>query len=92
MLTTPVKVRKLARSCQCPKTPVKQIEGRGRSRPYFLFIFFENNLNHFIHFQLQNNAPHALKLLGKIIPVPLKYLIFAMQNSSCGTPHGSDFL
>jgi hypothetical protein len=30
--------------------------------------------------------------LGKIIPVPLKYLIFAMQNSSCGTPHGSDFL
>jgi hypothetical protein len=29
--------------------------------------------------------------LGKIIPVPLKYLIFAMQNSSCGTPHGSDF-
>jgi hypothetical protein len=61
-------------------------------------IFVENNLlSHFIHFQLQNNAPYALKLhlmkanLGQIIPVPLKYLIFAMQNSSCGTPHGSDF-
>jgi hypothetical protein len=27
--------------------------------------------------------------LGKIIPVPLKYLIFTMQNSSCWTPHGS---
>jgi hypothetical protein len=26
---------------------------------------------------------------GKIIPVLLKYLIFAMQNSSYGTPHGS---
>jgi hypothetical protein len=54
--------------------------------------------SHFIHFQLQNNAPicpqitSKVKLtLGKIIPVPLKYLIFAMQNkSSCGTPHGSD--
>jgi hypothetical protein len=23
---------------------------------------FLNNLNHFIHFQLQNNAPYALKL------------------------------
>jgi hypothetical protein len=30
--------------------------------------------------------------LGKIIPVGLKYLIYAMQNSLCGTPqaHGSD--
>jgi hypothetical protein len=29
---------------------------------------------------------------GKIIPVALKYLIFATQNSPCGTPqaHGSD--
>jgi hypothetical protein len=29
--------------------------------------------------------------LGKIIPVTLKYLIYAMQNSPCGTPqaHGS---
>jgi hypothetical protein len=25
-----------------------------------------------------------------MIPVPLKYLIFAMQNSSCGTPHNLD--
>jgi hypothetical protein len=30
--------------------------------------------------------------LGKIIPVALKYVIYAMQNSRCGTPqaHGSD--
>jgi hypothetical protein len=30
--------------------------------------------------------------LGKIIPVALKYLIYAMPNSPCGTPqaHGSD--
>jgi hypothetical protein len=30
--------------------------------------------------------------LGKIIPVALKYLIYAMQNSLCGTPqaHRSD--
>jgi hypothetical protein len=30
--------------------------------------------------------------LGKIIPVALKYLIYDMQNSPCGTPqaHGSD--
>jgi hypothetical protein len=31
--------------------------------------------------------------LGKIIPFALKYLIYAMQNSPCGTPpqaHGSD--
>jgi hypothetical protein len=27
--------------------------------------FVENNLNHFIHFQLQNNAPYALKLYLK---------------------------
>jgi hypothetical protein len=31
-------------------------------------------------------------ILGKIIPVALKYLIYAMQNSPCGTPqaHRSD--
>jgi hypothetical protein len=30
--------------------------------------------------------------LGKIIPVAMKYLIYAMQNSPCETPqaHGSD--
>jgi hypothetical protein len=30
--------------------------------------------------------------LGKIIPVALKYIIYAMQNSPCGTPqaHRSD--
>jgi hypothetical protein len=30
--------------------------------------------------------------LGKIIPVALKYLIYAMQNSPCGTPqaHGNE--
>jgi hypothetical protein len=47
--------------------PVKKIEGRGRSRPCkknkILIFFVENNLlSHFIHFQLQNNAPYALKL------------------------------
>jgi hypothetical protein len=54
---------------------------------------------HFIHFQLQNIAPclqipsNIKETLGKIIPVALKYLIFAMQNSPCGTPqaHRSDF-
>jgi hypothetical protein len=30
--------------------------------------------------------------LGKIIPVPLKYLIFAMQNSFCGHRTGVIFL
>jgi hypothetical protein len=39
-----------------PKNPRKTILGRGR------FFFFLNNLSHFIHFQLQNNAPYALKL------------------------------
>jgi hypothetical protein len=41
---------------------------------------------HFIHFQLQNIAPICLQVpsnLGKIIPVALKYLIYAMQNSPC---------
>jgi hypothetical protein len=60
-----VKVRKWARSRQRPKTPVKKLEGRGRSRPKKRKekTFVENNLlNHFIHFQLQNNSPYALKL------------------------------
>jgi hypothetical protein len=53
-------------------------------------------LNPFIHFQLQNNAliclPSKIKVyLAKIIPVALKYQIFAMQNSPRGTPHRSDF-
>jgi hypothetical protein len=67
-----------------------------RARKNFFFCF-ENN--HFIHFQLQNNAPICLQILskvkltlGNIIPVALKYLIFTMQNSSGGTPHRSDFL
>jgi hypothetical protein len=41
---------------------------------------------------LPSNYIEGKANLGKIIPVPLKYLIFAMQNSSCGTPHRSDFL
>jgi hypothetical protein len=44
--------------------PVTKFEGRGRSRKKnnFLIFFVENNLSHFIHFQLQNNGPYALKL------------------------------
>jgi hypothetical protein len=73
---------------------------RARKKNFFVkFVFVENNLSHFIHFQIQcpicPQITSKVKLaLGKIIPVPLKYLIFAMQNSSCGcgTPHASDFL
>jgi hypothetical protein len=63
-----------------------------RARKIFV-SFLNNHLNHFIHFQLPNNAliclqvPSKSKLtLGKITPeIP----IFTMQNSSGGTPHGS---
>jgi hypothetical protein len=63
-----------------------------------MFLFFKtNNLNHFIHFQLQNNAPICLQIpskllanLGKITPDALKYLIFTMQNSSHGAHHRSE--
>jgi hypothetical protein len=49
---------------QRPKMRVKKFVGRGRSRPLkIFFVFVENNLlTHFIRFQLQNNAPYALKL------------------------------
>jgi hypothetical protein len=55
-------------------------------------------LNYFIHFRLQNIAPICLQIpsnvkvtLGKSL-IALKYLIYAMQNSPCGTPlaHGND--
>jgi hypothetical protein len=47
-----VKVRKRVRWRQRPKMPVKTFEGAWSIKP----IFVENNLSHFIHFQLQNNA------------------------------------
>jgi hypothetical protein len=40
--------------------PVQKLRGvvnRARKKK-----IFENNLSHFIHFQLQNNAPYALQL------------------------------
>jgi hypothetical protein len=40
-----------------PKNARKKFEGRGHKKN-----IFENDLNRFIHFQLQNNAPFALKL------------------------------
>jgi hypothetical protein len=41
---------------------------------------------------MPSNSIKCKRNLGKIIPVPLKYLNYAMQNSPCGTPqaHGSD--
>jgi hypothetical protein len=50
-----------------PENACKKFEGRGRSsllkKHFFkLFLGENNHLNHFIHFQLQNNAPYALKL------------------------------
>jgi hypothetical protein len=41
---------------------------------------------------MPSNSIKCKGSLGKIIPVALKYLIYAMQNSPCGTPqaHGSD--
>jgi hypothetical protein len=56
----------------------------------YLAILFTSNYKIMPH--MPSNYIQSKANLGKIIPVPLKYLIFAMQNSSCGTPHGSDFL
>jgi hypothetical protein len=72
------------------------------------FNFKKTNLNHFIHFQLQNNAPICLQIpsklkltLGKSLTVALKYLIFAMQKGhptgvifycSREVPDGSDWI
>jgi hypothetical protein len=41
---------------------------------------------------MPSNTSKGKGILGKIIPVALKYLIYAMQNSPCGTlqAHGSD--
>jgi hypothetical protein len=82
----------------------KRSEGPGHQSPLNIFVV-ENSLlhflNHFIHFQLQNtcNAPTCLQIpskvtanLGKIIPVTLKYLIFAMQNSPRGHPGPQEWL
>jgi hypothetical protein len=41
------------------ETPVKKFKKK-KEEDFLLKITFY--LNHFIHFQLQNNAPHALKL------------------------------
>jgi hypothetical protein len=36
---------------------------RARKKKFIIcFLFFLNNLSHFIHFQLQINVPYALKL------------------------------
>jgi hypothetical protein len=41
---------------------------------------------------MPSNSIKCNSNLGKIIPVALKYLIYAIQNSPCGTPqaYGSD--
>jgi hypothetical protein len=38
--------------------PVK----KKKKKLHYIKLFFLNNLSHFIHFQLQNNAPYAFKL------------------------------
>jgi hypothetical protein len=46
-----------------PENARKKIWGAWSIVPVKKLIFFvENNLSHFIHFELQNNAPYALKL------------------------------
>jgi hypothetical protein len=73
----------------------KRLQNSARKKK---ILVFDSLLNHFIHFQLQilphmpSNSIKCKGNLWKIIPVALKYLIYAMQNSPCGTPqaHRSD--